>query len=106
MATSLARLWPGDWRDPGLLGEDLVDELDTDRALADGGSDALDAGGADVADSEHAGHAGLEQVGRTGQRPGGKVVRGQVGASLDEALVVEGRSNRAAIRCWATRRSS
>ena len=65
------RLIPNPWRDRGgqarsrgwsLLGrEELVDELDRDRALADRGGDAVHRPVTDVSRGEDAGHAGLER---------------------------------------------
>src|SRR5262249_42778599 len=72
------------------LRERLVDELHADRALADGGGDALHVARADVADGDDAGHARLEQVGRALERPfrGCEVADAQVGPGLHEPLGV------------------
>ena len=52
-----------------LLCQHFVNELDADRALADGGGNALDASGADVADGENTGPVRLEEKGRAAERP-------------------------------------
>ena len=88
-------------------GQDAVDHVDADRALSDGGGDALHVAGAHVADGEDAGQAGFEHEGRTRERPAesgvGDMV--EVVAGDDEAFVVEGEAAVGASRCAARRRS-
>src|SRR4051794_40171837 len=74
-----------------LFPQKLMNEGDSDGALADGGGDALHVSGADIADSEDAGQTGLEQVRRAGGRPllFREVVGKKVGAGADEAGGIE-----------------
>src|SRR3954465_1838719 len=71
--------------------QELVNEGDSDRPLADCGSDALHVSGADIPDGEDAGQAGLEQVGRAGGGPFllREVVGKKVGARANEAGGIE-----------------
>jgi len=75
----------------GLLGQDLVDARNRNRALPDGRRDALGAAAAHVADREDTWQARFEQVRRAAQRPlrGCKLVGGQRRTSLDEPLLIE-----------------
>src|SRR6185295_10976867 len=74
-----------------LRGEKPMDQLHADGALAHRRGHPLHARGAHVADREDAGQAGLQQLRWTRERPLGRLqlLRAQVGAGLDEALVIE-----------------
>src|SRR5262249_55646062 len=55
---------------PGaLLRQNLVNQLDADGTLADGGGNALGASRAYVSNGEHAGPVRLEEKGRAAERP-------------------------------------
>src|SRR6202035_432593 len=75
---------------PRSLGQHPVDELHADRALADRRGHPLDAPRAHVADREDPGAAGLEEERPARQRPARRpqLLGAEVGAGLDEALVV------------------
>src|SRR5207237_7857982 len=75
----------------GSFRQRAMNELDADRAFADGGSDALDAARAHVADREYPGRARLEEIGRARRRPAcrGEIIAAQIGSRANELLVVE-----------------
>src|SRR5947207_3169346 len=74
-----------------LLAQHVMNERDRNRALANGRGDALDAARADIADGEDAGPARLEQQRRARQWPAGgsEIVVREIGAGLDETVLVE-----------------
>ena len=86
-----------------LLGvEQLVEQLDRDRALAHRGGDAAHPAVAQVAGGEHPGHARLEEERAALQRPG---ALGDVGTGHHEPLRVALDRRPAASRSWAGRRA-
>src|SRR5215471_11893168 len=74
------------------LAEGPMDQLDTDRSLADRGGDAFDAARSGIADGENTRPARLEQLGSTGQRPACRfeLVGSEIDACLHELLAIEG----------------
>ena len=79
-----------------------VDELDRDRALADGRRDPLHRAVAGVPDRQHARHARLEAERRARERP---AVPRHVRAGEEEALGVAARARAGASPCSGRRRS-
>src|SRR5436853_5362196 len=66
-------------------------ELNADRSLAHGRSNALDAAGAHVARGEYPRYAALQQVRRTWQAPAciRQLFLAKVGPSLHEAMIIQ-----------------
>src|SRR5207245_10850178 len=75
----------------GELAQHPMHELNADRSLAHGRSNALDAAGAHVARGEYPRYAALQQVRRTWQAPAciRQLFLAKVGPSLHEAMIIQ-----------------